>query len=132
MSLCGTEPSPASREKIGAATASRIMSDDAGLPGSPITGLPSTIANTVGLPGFTRKPCTITPGFPIASITRGVRSRTPTDEPPVSTTASAAANASRTARSSSSGVSIATGRCTGTQPSAISEPASAQRFESRT
>ena len=108
------------------------MRADDGLPGSPTIGFPATDASTVGLPGFTRKPCTITPGGPKRSIRRGVRSRRPTEEPPLKMMPSHSASAVRKSFSKPASSSGAIGWCLTAAPSAWSLPASAQRLESGT
>ena len=49
---------------IGAAIASKIISADVGLPGSPMTGFPPAAARTVGFPGLHPKPVDDDPGRP--------------------------------------------------------------------
>ena len=104
----------------------------AGFPGNPTTGVPSHIASTVGLPGLIAIPCTSTPGAPSRATTCAVRSRTDTEEPADSTTASASSSAARSARSSSAASSPTIPHGTATPPACATTAATVVPFTSRT
>ena len=72
QSLPAYDPRAVKGQGVTYATTPMDMPADTGYPGTPTTGLPSTTASTVGLPGITEMPCVTT--VPIPSSTWAVKS----------------------------------------------------------
>src|SRR5512137_676764 len=119
---------PASRRMAGRAKTSNATRQAEGLPGRPNTGFRADSAKRKGLPGFIGTPCTRT-SAPRAASAPATRSFSPTETPPMVTTASAREVASaRAARTS--GASSATAERRTSTPASARSPSSAAPFES--